>query len=136
MDEWKAVPMADALTKSIGDFVAEDYRTAAVFEKYGIDFCCGGQVSLAVTCQEKGLNPTAILGEIEAAKQVAMDRSQNYGSWELPFLADYIINTHHAYLNENTGRLPPTPARSPRSTAPITQKWSRLPPFSTKSPPT
>lgn len=105
MNEWNAVPMAAALTKSIGDFVAEDYRTAAVFEKYGIDFCCGGQVSLARTCQEKGLDGAAILGEIEAAQQVAMDRSQNYGSWELPFLADYIINTHHAYLNENTGQI-------------------------------
>lgn len=105
MNEWKAVPMADALTKSIGDFVAEDYRTAAVFEKYGIDFCCGGQVSLARACQEKGLDGAAILGEIEAAQQVALDRSQNYGAWELPFLADYIINTHHAYLNENTGQI-------------------------------
>ncbi len=30
--------------KKIGEIVAEDYRTATVFEKYGIDFCCGGQV--------------------------------------------------------------------------------------------
>jgi len=29
------------------------------------------------------------------------DRSQNYASWALPFLADYIVNTHHAYLKEN-----------------------------------
>ena len=27
--------------KNIGEIVAEDYRTATVFEKYGIDFCCG-----------------------------------------------------------------------------------------------
>jgi len=34
-----------------------------------------------------------------------VDRSQNYGSWELPFLADYIINAHHTYLKENTGAI-------------------------------
>ena len=26
-------------SKSVGEFVAADYRTAKVFEKYGIDFC-------------------------------------------------------------------------------------------------
>ena len=29
------------------------------------------------------------------------ERSQNYASWALPFLADYIVNTHHVYLKEN-----------------------------------
>jgi len=39
--------------KSIGEFVAEDYRTAAVFEKYGIDFCCG-----KVTCASAQVPPS------------------------------------------------------------------------------
>ena len=30
-----------------------------------------------------------------------VDRSQNYAAWALPFLIDYIVNTHHAYLKEN-----------------------------------
>jgi len=46
---------------TIGAFVAEDYRIADVFEKYGIDFCCGGQATLAATCQENGLDLTKIL---------------------------------------------------------------------------
>lgn len=41
----------DPSTKTIGSFVADDYRTAEFFEKYGIDFCCGGSVSLGTsTC--------------------------------------------------------------------------------------
>lgn len=91
--------------KTIGQYVAEDYRNAAVFEKYGIDFCCGGQVPLAAACREKGLAPASLEREIEATKSEPIDRSQNYGSWALPFLADYIVNTHHAYLNENTGQI-------------------------------
>ncbi len=33
---------------TIGTFVAEDYRVADVLEKYGIDFCCGGQATFVV----------------------------------------------------------------------------------------
>lgn len=87
--------------KSIGTFVAEDYRTADVFEKYGIDFCCGGQATLAATCLEKDLDPNQILQEIAAVRSEPLQRSENYAAWNLPFLIDYIVNTHHVYLKEN-----------------------------------
>jgi regulator of cell morphogenesis and NO signaling len=87
--------------KTIGEFVAEDYRTSEVFEKYGIDFCCGGKVSLAVVCREKRLDPASILREIEALESTPLDRGQNYSAWDLSFLADYIVNTHHAWLRDN-----------------------------------
>ena len=31
--------------KMVGEIVAADYRTASVFDKYGIDFCCAGQTA-------------------------------------------------------------------------------------------
>jgi regulator of cell morphogenesis and NO signaling len=105
MQESASLQTKEALDKTIGEFVAEDYRTATVFEKYGVDFCCGGQVTLSATCREKGLDPAAIQREIELVKSEPVTRSQNYAAWELSFLADYIVNTHHAYLNENTGQI-------------------------------
>ena len=90
---------------TVGAIVADDYRSARVFEKYGIDFCCGGTISLAVICREKGLDPASLLQEIAGAKDTPIDRSRNYAAWALPFLADYIVNTHHAYLNENTAQI-------------------------------
>ncbi|WP_020678035.1 iron-sulfur cluster repair di-iron protein [Geopsychrobacter electrodiphilus] len=87
--------------KTIGEFVAEDYRTAETFEKYGIDFCCGGQATLATTCREKGIDLDKVLQEIEAARKEPIHRSENYAAWPLPFLIDYIVNTHHVYLKEN-----------------------------------
>ncbi|MDD5104336.1 MAG: iron-sulfur cluster repair di-iron protein [Desulfuromonadaceae bacterium] len=89
------------LNTTIGEIVAADYRTAKVFETHGIDFCCGGKVALSAICQEKGINPDTLLRDIAAIKMEQIDRSQNYSSWELPFLVDYIVNTHHAYLKEN-----------------------------------
>jgi regulator of cell morphogenesis and NO signaling len=100
------IPQAtDISSKTIGEFVAEDYRTAKVFNKYGIDFCCGGKTSLADSCGEKNIDLAAIQQEIDAVKQEPIEYSRNYAAWELPFLADYIINTHHAYLKENTGQI-------------------------------
>ncbi|MGB3210515.1 MAG: iron-sulfur cluster repair di-iron protein [Desulforhopalus sp.] len=87
--------------KTIGEIVAEDYRTSKVFEKFGIDFCCGGKVVLTEICNERGLDLRAILSDLETVKNKQIERDQDYASWELPFLIDYIINVHHGYLNEN-----------------------------------
>ncbi len=54
--------------KSIGEIVAEDRRTAQVFEHHGIDYCCGGNVTLQAGCREKGTDPAIIAEEIEAVK--------------------------------------------------------------------
>lgn len=87
--------------KTIGAIVADDFRAASIFAKYGIDFCCGGEMTLASVCAERNLNFQAIIQELEAVQSAPIDRSQNYAAWSLPFLADYIVNTHHAYLKEN-----------------------------------
>ena len=62
-----------ALTKTIGEIVANDYRTAAVFDRHRIDFCCGGKVSLAAVCRDQGLDPATLLREIEAVTQGPVD---------------------------------------------------------------
>ena len=90
---------------TIGEIVAADFRTAKVFETHGIDFCCGGKVALSAICSEKGLNLDALKKELEVVQSAPAERSQNYSSWELPFLADYIVNTHHAYLKENDDQI-------------------------------
>jgi regulator of cell morphogenesis and NO signaling len=37
----------------IGELVAQDYRTASVFKKYGIDFCCQGNRTIQDACEKK-----------------------------------------------------------------------------------
>jgi regulator of cell morphogenesis and NO signaling len=96
---------ATAGNKTIGEIVAADFRTARVFEIHGIDFCCGGKVALEATCTEKGLDLAAIIRELETVQNEQAERSQNYSLWALPFLADYIVNTHHVYLKENDGQI-------------------------------
>lgn len=90
---------------TIGEIVAADFRTARLFERHGIDFCCGGKTALATVCGEKGIDLATIIAELTALQQEPAERSQNYASWTLSFLADYIVNTHHAYLWENDEQL-------------------------------
>ena len=96
---------SDMQNKTIGDIVAADFRTAAVFSKHGIDFCCGGKVPFAEACRSKGLDPVVLAQELAAAQATPVERTQNYGAWTPSFLADYIVNVHHAYLHENTGMI-------------------------------
>ena len=91
--------------RTIGEIVASDYRTAKVFEDHGIDFCCGGKVTLSETCLKKRINLASITEELEAFKSKPIEHSQNFTSWETSFLIDYIINVHHTYIRENSGQI-------------------------------
>lgn len=88
--------------KQIGQFVADDFRTAAVFNKYGIDFCCKGDRTVAEVCDKKGLSPQTLIDELEAVLNSKADQSIDYKSWPLDLLAEYIEKKHHRYVEEKT----------------------------------
>jgi regulator of cell morphogenesis and NO signaling len=54
------------LDTSVPDWVIEHPETLALFQELGIDYCCGGK-SLAYACQERGLDPAAVLSRIKRA---------------------------------------------------------------------
>lgn len=83
--------------QTVGEIVADDYRAAGVFKKYGLDFCCGGGRSLVDACERKGLDAKTLLKEIEEIIQ-ENDNQQNYNNWSPSFLIDYIINNHHHFV--------------------------------------
>ena len=78
--------------------VALDFRTASVFKNNRIDFCCGGKKSLEETCLELGINQEKVELELKAISATPPNPGQDYKSWKLGFLCDYIVNTHHQYV--------------------------------------
>lgn len=86
---------------TIGELVAEDFRKAEVFSKFGLDFCCGGGKSLNEACEEKGLDKREIETALAEVESQPVNRQQNFKNWELDFLTDYIVNTHHKYVIES-----------------------------------
>lgn len=88
--------------KTIGEYVAEDFRTAAVFKRNKIDFCCRGNRSLEEVCEKEGIDYELISKELEASVQSNTNNSIDFNSWPLDLLADYVEKTHHRYVEEKS----------------------------------
>lgn len=86
--------------KTVAELVAEDYRTADVFKKNGIDFCCGGKVSVKEICLKKQVSYDQIVKDLENITKEGTSPT-NFNEWSLEFLTDYIVEKHHAYVKSN-----------------------------------
>jgi regulator of cell morphogenesis and NO signaling len=91
----------------IGELVAKDYRTASVFKKYGIDFCCQGNRTINDACQKKNIDSKSVVNDLDDVIQAQGDNATDYKSWPLDLLADYIEKKHHRYVVEKTAEILP-----------------------------
>jgi len=92
--------MEETLEKTIGQIVADDYRSAAVFEKFGIDFCCDGNRGIEEACAQKKMDADELRKKLEIALAETTAEATDYKSWPLDLLADYIEKKHHRYVEE------------------------------------
>lgn len=87
---------------TVGEYVANDFRTAALFSKYGIDFCCKGNRTLEEVCAKKDINPIDLENEIQAILETKSDHAIDFKSWSPSLLIEYIVEKHHSYVEEKT----------------------------------
>ncbi len=92
-------------TQTVRDIATENPGTVRVFEKYGIDYCCGGRVPLAEACATKGLNVDDVIASLEAASAPLAPGEKDWGKESLASLTAYIVGTHHAYVTREVPRL-------------------------------
>jgi regulator of cell morphogenesis and NO signaling len=86
-------------TTIIGDIVAADFRTAGIFAQFGIDFCCGGRVSLAEACRAATVNPAEVIRALDALPLTNAD-DDDAARWPVVRLVDHIVSVHHRYVRE------------------------------------
>ena len=79
----------------IGDIVTQDFRAAEIFKNAGIDFCCGGNQLLGETCKSKNLDLANLEEQLSTLEYTKVNDMHNFKEWNLDFLSDYIVNTHH-----------------------------------------
>lgn len=90
---------------TVGELVAQRPSRSRVFEKLGIDYCCGGNRPLSEACAAKGLDADTILTTLLAAEGSSSSNEPNWANARLSDLADHIEQTHHAYLKRELPRL-------------------------------
>jgi len=92
---------------TVGELVVERPGRARVFEKLGIDYCCGGKKPLTQACRDKGLDVTQVVRQLESYDLPHEADARDWSTAPLGDLADHIEQSHHQYLKEE---LPPLQA--------------------------
>lgn len=81
----------------VSDIVAEDYKYATIFKNHQIDFCCNGNRSIDEVCRDNNIVVQQLIEELDIDNKEKHD-SNDYQSWDIDFLSDYIYNNHHKYV--------------------------------------
>ncbi len=101
-----------SVESTLGEIVAARPALARVFERLGLDYCCGGKQTLAAACARKGLKPEAVIELVTLEAAATANRTDgsredaiNAAHLSLTQLADHIEATHHAYVKTELPRL-------------------------------
>ncbi|MDA1231635.1 MAG: iron-sulfur cluster repair di-iron protein [Planctomycetota bacterium] len=94
------------LSVAVGMWVRESPLTSRIFERMGIDYCCGGQQSLEDACRKHNLDPQIVANELQAALSEPADCSdEHFASLSQTEMCDRIVATHHEFLKSELPRL-------------------------------
>jgi regulator of cell morphogenesis and NO signaling len=93
--------MQGAQTMTVGDIVAHDVRTASVFARHGIDFCCGGRTPFDEACRARGLDPAALVAELDAVERQP-DGAADLTRLPLDAMIQRVVSRHHAFVRAET----------------------------------
>jgi len=100
--------MSVTAEKTVRELALENSTATRVFEKLGIDYCCGGNQSLEQACAHANLPIGEVLDSLEAAELAAQPAADR--DWQHAPLADlvaHINRTHHKFTREEIARLTP-----------------------------
>lgn len=89
---------SDLIHQRLSDIVIRHPSARTVFEKYNLDYCCGGNTPLTVACADLGIDTETILREIENAPETTDTFPLRYREWTTSLLIDFIEQNYHQYV--------------------------------------
>ncbi len=92
-----------SIESTVGDLVVDKPGRSRIFAKLGIDFCCGGKVTLAGACRERNLDPEVVLAQLDA--EVGPEARSEWAEAPLAALCDHVEATHHAFTKTELPRI-------------------------------
>ncbi|RJP25058.1 MAG: iron-sulfur cluster repair di-iron protein [Candidatus Abyssobacteria bacterium SURF_5] len=93
---------------TVRDVVVNYPQTRAVFEKYRIDYCCGGAESLEEALRGKNVTFEKLSAELDAALKTPENGDRKARDWSTAApteLADYIEQRHHGFMKAQLPRV-------------------------------
>jgi regulator of cell morphogenesis and NO signaling len=86
-----------SVTATLADLAVVLPAASRVFHRHGLDFCCHGTRPLAEACAPRGLDPRAVLAEIDAEQRQA-EGGPRWDERPVAELATHIEAHYHARL--------------------------------------
>ena len=95
--------------RSVGELVTERPARARLFERLHIDYCCGGQQTLAEACAEAGLQLEVVQAALqtidEAGAQPGGGEPTDWRTVDTARLCEHIVSVHHEFLRRSFPRI-------------------------------
>jgi len=85
-------------TTTVQDIVRKLPSASAVFLRNGIDYCCGGKLTLGEACESASADPHTVLRALEALSFSEGTAALHMDLWKTDFLLEYIVHNHHDYV--------------------------------------
>jgi regulator of cell morphogenesis and NO signaling len=93
--------------RTVRELALENPAATRVFEKLGIDYCCGGTRSLQEACRTANLNIDEVLHSLAKACDAVPAVEKDWQIEPILALINHIMETHHKYTREEITRLGP-----------------------------
>jgi regulator of cell morphogenesis and NO signaling len=110
--------------KPVGQIAAEDYRTLQVFESHKIDYYNKGKQSLQEVADKHKIDLQTLKNEIAKKEGTRFEEEQDFNSWRLDVLSDYIVKAYHRYADKQIQVIKPALEKACREYG---DRHSRLP---------
>lgn len=95
--------------KTVKEIILEMPASTGVFERLGIDYCCGADKPLEEACRKAGQPVEDVLRSLAAARTSphALARETDWSHESLANLIDHIVESHHTFCRQEVARLEP-----------------------------
>ena len=93
---------------TLGELVLQQPRAAALFERLGLDYCCGGHRTLDEACHQQGLDTRTVSTLLQTLDTEPLDghlEAHDVGRLTISELCEHLVTRHHDPLRRDLARI-------------------------------
>lgn len=93
-------PGTPLIYQSLASIVSADARTATIFDRWGLDYCCRGHASLEDAARDRNIDLVRVLDDLDRLGPAVEAAWSPADGSDLSLLTGYIVEHHHAYIRQ------------------------------------